>query len=146
MRTAHVKPRVEPKQARTVLIVENDKAVRTFLSYAIEGGGLNVLTCSTGGEAISMIREHQAEVALLLSDVNMPEMDGLTLARLAREIIPDLPVLFLSGSPLPRGSGPNWRFLPKPLDAKTLMNAVTELANFQAPDPPAFRKNGASGE
>ena len=67
----------------TVLLVEDEDAVRSFAARALGQRGYNVLQATTGAEALEMFANHQGEVDLVVSDVVMPEMDGPTLMRAA---------------------------------------------------------------
>src|SRR5665213_2098537 len=63
----------------TVLVVEDDDAVRSFLTYALESGGHTAVGVRTGEEAVTMLREHPA--AVILIDGILPDMHGIRLAR-----------------------------------------------------------------
>jgi two-component system cell cycle sensor histidine kinase/response regulator CckA len=81
---------------RVILLAEDEDAVRMFTSRALRNKGYTVLEARHGREALDIIESGQA-IALLLTDVMMPEMDGVTLLRSAREIHPQLPVVCMSG-------------------------------------------------
>lgn len=78
-----------------VLLVDDDDAVREVCVAMLEDIGWTVVAASGGGEALDLLRGQ--EFAALLTDVAMPGMSGVELAANAREICPDLPVLFASG-------------------------------------------------
>jgi PAS domain S-box-containing protein len=81
----------------TVLIVEDEPAVRQMASRALREYGYRVLEASHGREALEILERCEGSIRLLLTDVVMPEMDGPELARRAGERRPDLAVLFMSG-------------------------------------------------
>src|SRR6185295_2011442 len=86
-------PRERPKDLTgrgTVLLVEDEDAVRSFAARALGQRGYNVLQASTGVEALEVFASHQGEVDLVVSDVVMPEMDGPTLFEKLRRQRPDL--------------------------------------------------------
>jgi PAS domain S-box-containing protein len=81
----------------TVLVVEDEEAVRELVVAALEGGRYRVLAAANSGEAIKSSQEHDGVIHLLLTDVVMPGMSGKTLAEILLEQRPDLRVLFISG-------------------------------------------------
>lgn len=89
-------PKPQVSKERVILLAEDEDAVRTFTSRALRNKGYTVLEARHGGEALEIIKSGQA-ISLLLTDVMMPEMDGVTLLRLARDINPELPVVCMSG-------------------------------------------------
>jgi two-component system, cell cycle sensor histidine kinase and response regulator CckA len=132
---------VEPKPERrvekpkdltgrgTVLLVEDEDAVRSFAARALGQRGYQVLEASTGTEALDVFESHQGDVDLVLSDVVMPEMDGPTLMAKLRRDRPDLKIIFISGyaeDSFRRHLAENedFMFLQKPFDLKELAAAV----------------------
>ena len=117
----------------TVLLVEDEPMVRTVAERALTRHGYNVLTANNGEEALEIV-DRGDEIALLISDVVMPLMDGPTMVREARKTRPDLPILFMSGyaeEQLRKSIDiANVAFLPKPFSVKELAEAVRKaLAN-----------------
>ncbi len=113
----------------TLLLVEDEEAVRAFAARALASRGYQVLEAGSGVEALEVMAEHGGEVDLILSDVVMPEMDGPTLLRELRGTHPDIKVIFMSGyaeeafaKNLPEGA--DFGFLPKPFTLKQLIEAV----------------------
>ena len=80
----------------TVLLVEDDELVRTTTREALEETGCQVIDARDGAEALAILRGDQA-IDLLFSDIVMPEIDGVELARAATQLRPDLKVLLTSG-------------------------------------------------
>ena len=80
----------------TVLLVEDDDLVRATTREALEEAGCKVIDARDGAEALDILRGDQA-IDLLFSDVVMPEIDGVELARAATQLRPDLKVLLTSG-------------------------------------------------
>ena len=111
----------------TVLLVEDEPMVRTVAERALTRHGYKVLTANNGEEALDIIG-HGDEIALLISDVVMPVMDGPTMVREARKTRPDLPILFMSGyaeEQLRKSIDiANVAFLPKPFSVQELAEAV----------------------
>lgn len=83
--------------SETILLVEDEEAVRRLAERALKSAGYNVLTASNGGEALLLLERFAGPVHLLLTDVIMPEMNGRDLANRLRESRPDIRVLFSSG-------------------------------------------------
>jgi PAS domain S-box-containing protein len=94
-----VKPAVtDPLRGKeTVLIVEDQQAVRGLARKMLQERGYHVLEASDGREALSIVRRHSGEIDLLLTDVVMPGMDGRTLSEQLRELRPNLKVILMSG-------------------------------------------------
>jgi two-component system, cell cycle sensor histidine kinase and response regulator CckA len=90
---------MEPnRSAPLILLVDDEESIRTMLRVTLQRHGYQVVEASNGSEAIALFQEHESTLALVLSDVIMPEMDGVELARRLAERRPSLPILFISGS------------------------------------------------
>ena len=111
----------------TILLVEDEPMVRTVAERALTRHGYQVLTANNGEEALEIV-DRGDEIALLISDVVMPLMDGPTMVREARKTRPDLPILFMSGyaeEQLRKSIDiANVAFLPKPFSVQELAEAV----------------------
>jgi two-component system, cell cycle sensor histidine kinase and response regulator CckA len=113
----------------TVLLVEDEDAVRSFAARALSQRGYHVLEATTGAEALDVFSNYDGEVDLVVSDVVMPEMDGPTLMAKLRLERPDLKIIFISGyaeDSFRRHLAENedFMFLQKPFDLKELAAAV----------------------
>ena len=115
----------------TVLLVEDEPMVRTVAERALTRHGYTVITANNGYEALEVLDKGE-EIALLISDVVMPEMDGPTMVREARKSRPDLPILFMSGyaeEQLRKSIDiENVNFLPKPFSVTELAEAARNAA------------------
>jgi two-component system, cell cycle sensor histidine kinase and response regulator CckA len=118
----------------TILLVEDEDAVRAFASRALSSRGYTVLEASSGVEALEVMQEVDGAIDLVVSDVVMPEMNGPTLLVELRKANPELKVIFVSGyaedafkKDLPEGS--HFAFLPKPFSLKQLIEAVKQQVN-----------------
>jgi PAS domain S-box-containing protein len=125
-----------PNDARggseTVLVVEDDDAVRWLAARVLRRYGYHVLEASGGDEAEALLALHGSAIDLLLTDVVMPGIGGRELARRAEAIRPGLRVLFTSGYTedeiLLRGVALDARsFLPKPYTPGGLVQAVRDV-------------------
>ena len=83
--------------AETVLIVEDDDAVRAVVRLALTMQGFTVLEAASGAAAVRMAAAHAGDIALLVSDVVMPEMGGRQVLEAVREHRPGVRALFMSG-------------------------------------------------
>ena len=117
----------------TVLLVEDEEAVRSFASRALASRGYTVLEASTGVEALEIMDSKAGKVDLVVSDVVMPEMDGPTLMRHLRERNPNIRIVFMSGYAEEAfrkslSGGEEFVFLPKPFTLKKLAETVKAAA------------------
>lgn len=78
-----------------IILAEDDESMRRFLVKALEKAGYSVVAFGNGADAYQRIREEP--FSLLLTDIVMPEMDGIELARRASELDPDLKIMFITG-------------------------------------------------
>ena len=113
----------------TILIAEDVAPLRQFLSRAVEEQGYTVLRACDGEDALSQARCHESAIQVLVTDIEMPNLDGVELAAAIRKLHPSVGVVFMSGAArrdLPPTSG-NTGFLGKPFTAKALFEAVRKV-------------------
>jgi len=135
--------RAKPEASRdltgmgTVLLVEDEDAVRAFGARALINKGYKVLEANSGEAALEVLNQGGQAVDLLITDVVMPRLDGPSLVRKVRETRPDMPVIFISGyaedgfrQRLGREAGIH--FLPKPFSLKDLAGKVKEVMGEKA--------------
>ena len=120
----------------TILLVEDEEAVRSFAARALRMRGYNVLEASGGEEALDIVKSGEHEIHLLITDVVMPNMDGPTMVRHVKELKPDLLVIFMSGyaeEAFRRSdqSSEDIHFLPKPFGLKQLAAKVKDVLSSQ---------------
>jgi two-component system cell cycle sensor histidine kinase/response regulator CckA len=113
----------------TILLVEDEEAVRAFAARALASRGYSVLQAATGLEALEIVAQNPGKIDLVVSDVVMPEMDGPTMFGELRKRGVTAKVIFVSGyaeeafaKNLPEGE--DFAFLPKPFSLKQLIEAV----------------------
>lgn len=114
----------------TILLVEDEDAVRMFSARALGNKGYNVLEASHGESALEVIAGYDGTIDLMVTDVIMPEMDGPTLAKEVLKTHPDLPIIFVSGYTEDRFKdeiGDNAHFLPKPFTLQQLAEKVKKV-------------------
>lgn len=115
---------------RRILLAEDDDAMRGFLERALEKAGYDVVAFANGADAFERLNEEP--FTLLLTDIVMPRMDGIELARRAAELDPDLKIMFITGfaavilnndTAAPKDA----RVLSKPFHLKDLVREVGRL-------------------
>jgi len=120
-----------PVASTTILLVEDEDPLRAVVARMLGQAGYRVLDARTPSEARQLFEQHKATIALLLTDVILPEMNGPALAQRLVEISPELRVLFVSGYteelPILNTPGHKSKFLAKPFSTATLLAAVAEL-------------------
>jgi two-component system cell cycle sensor histidine kinase/response regulator CckA len=122
----------------TILLVEDEDAVRSFAARALRMRGYQVLEASGGEEALEIVQKGEQDIHLLISDVVMPNMDGPTLVRHVKALKPGLPVIFMSGyaeEAFRRNdeNASDLHFLPKPFGLKQLAAKVKDVLSGASP-------------
>ena len=90
-------PEREEDRSKLVLLADDEVSVRTTTRRLLERNGWRVIEASNGEEAFALFLAHRDQVNVVLSDVRMPGVDGVELARRVRSVIPEFPVVFFSG-------------------------------------------------
>ena len=113
-----------------ILLAEDDNDMRRFLVKALENAGFQVSSHDNGMAAYQRLREEPFE--MLLTDIVMPEMDGIELARRASELDPDIKIMFITGFAAvalnPDSSAPKQaKVLSKPIHLRDLVNEVQKM-------------------
>lgn len=109
----------------TALIAEDEPDLLSLVKIMLEDLGVRVLTAANGDEAMQVQEEHAGEIDILLTDVVMPEIDGVMLAELLATKRPETKVVFMSGYPAHGHMAPvdlpeDASFISKPVDFKNL--------------------------
>lgn len=122
----------ETSGTETLLIVENESAIRNLLQVALKRNGYTVLAAESGREALELVRNHTGAIHLLITDVIMPDMDGPELVRHLSTIRPDTRTLFMSGymddTLGERGIlATSANFIQKPFSPRTIAQRVREI-------------------
>jgi CheY-like chemotaxis protein len=131
-----------PRGCETILVVEDEAGVRELACQFLRVKGYTVLDAKDGPEALEVAGRHSGVIHLLLSDMVMPKMNGGELARLLKEVRPDIQVAFMSGysefsaGDAGRGFG-EAPVLQKPFSPVSLVGIVREaLARATAEESP----------
>jgi two-component system cell cycle response regulator CpdR len=113
-----------------ILLAEDDEAMRTYLARALERSGYAVSACDRGTTAYALLKAGE-RFDLLLTDIVMPEMDGIELAQKAAVLFPDLRVMFITGfSAVTLRAGqtmPQAKVLSKPFHLRDLVLEVERM-------------------
>lgn len=116
-------PSPYPPQPRlNILVVDDDAMVREVTAWMLSDAGHSVSEAEDGVEALECL--DRMPVDLLITDINMPRMDGLKLVQEVKARWPALPVLLVSGRPQPPGTQ---AYMPKPFSWDMLVAAVTRV-------------------
>ncbi len=126
------RPPADLTGSSTILLVEDEDAVRVFSARALRNKGYQVLEATSGEAALTLLHSDGKRVDLLITDVVMPEMDGPTLIRHVHQFRPEMKVILISGYTEDRfrdqlDGGYPVHFLPKPFSLKQLAEKVKDV-------------------
>jgi CheY-like chemotaxis protein len=124
-----------PRVAETILLVEDEAAVRTLAKKILSQKGYRVLEASDGAIALRLAAAHVGEIDLVLTDVAMPNLGGRGMVEELRELSPGIRVLFMSGYPKEeifpdKGSANRIPYLQKPFTGETLFTEVRSALDY----------------
>ena len=118
-----------------VLVVDDEPSIRELLVAILGRSGYRVLAAAHGAEALALYRPRAAEIALVITDLDMPVLDGSKLAEALQRLNPAVKLLFISGAggastvaPIPAGK----LFLGKPFTREALLAAIREVLGSPA--------------
>lgn len=116
----------------TILLVEDDDAVRRVARLALQSQGYKILEAEGGREAMELANRYADRIDLMITDVVMPEINGKQLAALMHEQLPTLKIVFMSGYSddlviKDRIIGPDDYFIQKPFTPRTLAQCVRDV-------------------
>lgn len=118
-----------------ILLAEDDEAMRTYLAHALSKAGYDVVAVDRGTEALPLLEKERFD--LLLSDIVMPEMDGIELAQRCGEIAPETKVMFITGfaavSLRASREAPKAKVLSKPFHLRDLVLEVQRMFGQASP-------------
>lgn len=129
-----------PQGQETILLVDDDDAVRSLAAMVLRSCGYKILEASSGIEAAEMVAHYDDTIHLLLTDLVMPQMSGRTLADIVRSQITGIKVLFMTGySEVPMTQSPTgeavWCLL-KPFTPQQMAERVREVLDQVNPSSP----------
>jgi len=130
-----------PSGNEVIVIVDDEDFIRDVFGHALRTMGYTVLEAKDGEHALQVMQEHHAPVHLVISDIAMPEMDGLEFVGLLRAAYPGMPALLVSGQ------GPQYMmdnrdrvpdgvdFLAKPVTIGELLSKVRKMLDAGLQEP-----------
>ncbi|HSA92654.1 MAG TPA: PAS domain S-box protein [Terriglobales bacterium] len=126
-------PAATPVEGTTVLLVEDEDAVRAAAADYLQLRGFHVLTASNGSEALQLARQHQGPIQALVTDIVMPGITGPELAHQIAELFPQVRIIFTSGytgdTVLSQGMlRPGSTLLQKPFPLEDLVRALQGIS------------------
>jgi DNA-binding response OmpR family regulator len=134
-----------PRVDATLLVVEDDPEIRALFTGFLAHAGYDVVDVADAAEALLLLRDRDAEVDLLITDVVLPHIDGPSLVAAVRERHPDVRVLYVSAFDIETepaaADGPPTRHVHKPITRSELLAEVAALLA-----PPAPRRREAASE
>lgn len=135
-----VHPLVRATGSETILVVEDEKAVRDVAVHILKSAGYNVLSATNGGEALLICEKYTDKVHLVIADVVMPQMSGREIVTRLAKIHPEIKILFMSGytensivqhGVLEQGV----HFINKPFTSVDLTRKIREVLDSDASSP-----------
>jgi CheY-like chemotaxis protein len=134
------KPLLPKDRGETILLVDDEPAIRVITQKTLTKYGYQVITAADGAEAIALYIKHQQAIKAVLSDLLMPRMDGLIMARALRKLDPTVKIVISSGiadgfDAVKRAELRNLDIkvvLSKPYSAETLLTALHDLIHGSA--------------
>jgi len=120
-----------------IMVVEDDQLVQTMVEAALADGGFEPAIAASGEEAVTLLMGGLTKYRALVTDINLRDsMDGWEVAKRAREIDPEFPVVYMSGAHAEDWASkgvPNSIMLAKPFAPAQLVTAVSQLLNAGTP-------------
>jgi CheY-like chemotaxis protein len=133
-----------PVAPLVVLVVEDEQLLRDLVEPALADAGYSVLLAHNGSEALKYLEERESEEAplrALVTDVQLgPGPSGWEIAKRARELHPEIPVVYVTGTAAAEWSSkgvPNSLIIQKPFAAAQVVTAVSQLLNAPPTATPA---------
>lgn len=123
-------------QKPTVLVIDDEEAVREAVTDILDLESLSVLAASDGEQGVALFAQRQAEIGLIILDMSMPGLTGHETLRRLKDIDPEIPVLLSSGYSREEVTHSYadlgvTDFLPKPYDALSLIDVVNQYLGKQ---------------
>jgi PAS domain S-box-containing protein len=128
-----------------VLVVDDEPAIRHFTTTLLKRNGYRTLTAADGQEGVRLFEQQPDAIQLVLSDLVMPQLDGVGMTRALRRIRPDIRILLITGEgegkPIAaaRGAGVS-QVMHKPFTAEQLLTHMQQLLDLKKPPSPANPK------
>ena len=125
-----------------MLLADDEEAVREISRKTLERFGYKVLLAANGAEAVSLFAQHREKIAVVITDMSMPVMDGAATIVALRTIDPHVKIIGSSGmgsgshSAMARAAGIGLGcFIPKPYTADVILNTLRKILTRESPPP-----------
>jgi two-component system chemotaxis response regulator CheY len=109
---------------RISLVLDDEPSVRKFISAILQRENFQTVEAGDGAHGLRIVQELGHEVALIVSDIHMPNGDGVAFAQAVRAEFTAVPIIWVSGQAEPH---PEFGFIRKPFQPSALLNAVREV-------------------
>src|SRR3954469_13259428 len=130
-------PQPQPVARPTVLLVDDDEMLRRALARTLDYAGFRVLQAGDGEQALTILRRLATSIALVVTDINMPVMNGFDFARAMQPLYSSVPILFMTGA-LPQASTNTSlrelaeHLLLKPFGPEVFLEAVGSILDIRS--------------
>jgi CheY-like chemotaxis protein len=114
-------------EAATVLVVEDDRAVRLLFTRILQGAGFEVIACENGAQGLEAARKQIDKIAAIVTDARMPGVHGPRLIARIRALRPEIPAILVSGNMMEHEADPSTVFLTKPVSPAVLTGELRRL-------------------
>jgi len=116
---------------KVVLVIDDDASVRAYIKAALQSEDFRTLEAEDGELGLELVRRIGSDLALVISDIEMPRLDGIQLAHLVRAEFPEIPIILTSGyADAVLHNLPKVEFIPKPFLSSTLLNVVRKMVTM----------------
>ena len=123
----------------TLLVAEDEALIRCAMEQTLESGGFDVVAALSGETALQLLIDSEAQFAALIIDIRLGDgIDGWALARRARELVPDICVVYVTGDSAadwPANGVPGSLVLQKPVADALLLTGISTLLNERGRQP-----------
>jgi DNA-binding NtrC family response regulator len=119
-----------PDQPKLVLLVDDETSIRTYIKTILEREGLQVIEANDGVDGLTLFRRRFGAVDLVITDLRMPRMTGVELAKVIRAECPMIPVIYISGEPKNHSlhdPANGFYFMEKPFHSKDVLYATHRM-------------------
>jgi CheY-like chemotaxis protein len=127
-------------EAVVILVVEDDQLIQGMVMDALSEGGFEATIAPSGEEAITLLQGASADYRALITDINLlGKLDGWEVAKRARELNPDIPIIYMTGLAADEWASrgvPNSLLLQKPFAPAQIITAVAQMLNSTPPIAP----------
>lgn len=142
------RPKARRGSGELILVVDDDPNVRDVVSAILTRNGYRVEIANDGTKALAILAQKAVEIRLVVTDVNMPNLDGIALAKIVRSLSPSTRILTITGIideyDRTEAAKLSAAVLYKPFTGEALLNAVDELLNARVEVPGGSAVVGAS--